>query len=345
MSISEAMELLKIGEAIHGSQKEKEVLNFIKHHAKGREIHVNTKEWIYSCKVTLNGRDVGATLMPYSKGSVKGKIGGNIHAFRFPDHPFKIKDLYAVAKDNGADAVIFYEEGKTRRIGISGDLPALSMSFRPEGEIEIDAQSSFKDSQSTIYEVTLQEGDEYVVVSAHYDHWLTGFHDNLFSVAVLLSLKKNLSSIKGKRGLKLVFFPSEEGPRCCTGSLQYDVGNVSSAIVLDSLFPKRVVFSSVPELWSLSFESEIPLKRIEMPTPFSDGWSFISRGVPAITLYNDDMIPLYHSDADLPVQGDQEYFDLVVKEVTRLVKHLINYDVKMENKLIPDYVNLTSQFA
>ncbi len=341
MFMEYAKELLSLGEAIHGSTKEREVLEFIKSKRPGgKEIPVNTKEWRFKSRVVLNGVDVRATVMPYSKGVTKGRIGREIMLFRFPDHPFKVKDLYQVAKENGAEAVVFYESGKTRRIGVPGEIPAISLPFKPEGEMEIEVDSTLVDSTSYAYELTYGGGDEYVAVSAHYDHWLTGFHDNIASVALLLSL----SPPKGKRGVKLIFFPSEEGPRCCTGSMSYRVEDVSSALVLDALYPDRVVFSSPPELWGLYTVLKTKVKRVEMPTPFSDGWSFLFKGVPSITLYNDDMINVYHSDADLPVQGDEDYFSSVKDDITSILRYLTDNDVKIQRPLAPDFVNLTSQF-
>ncbi len=337
-----ASTIYKLGEAIHGSEQERKVLEFIESVVpSGRRLPVSTKRWEFSSKVIIEGREVNATVMPYSKGRAKGRIGREIASFRFPDHPFKVKDLYNVAKENGAEAVIFYDEGKTRRISVPGDIPAISLPFKPQGEAEIDVNSSLNDSTSFIYEVTFEgKEEEYVAVSAHYDHWLSGFHDNIFSVSTLLSFRPTT----GKRGVKLIFFPSEEGPRCCTGSTQYDVRNISSAVVLDSLYPSRMVFSSPPEMWDLAMNSSIKVKRIEMPTPFSDGWTFLSKGVPSITLYNDDMIPVYHSDADLPLPEDELYSSMVSEELNRIVSAL-EKDLKMERRFVPDYVNLTSQFA
>ncbi|BBG22961.1 hypothetical protein IC006_0245 [Sulfuracidifex tepidarius] len=338
-----ASSIYGIGEAIHGSEQERKVLEFIESVIpSGKRLPISTKKWEFSSNVVIGGKEVKATVMPYSKGSAKGRIGREIASFRFPDHPFKVKDLYNVAKENGAEAVIFYEEGRTRRIGVPGDIPVISLPFKPQGDIEIDVKSSLTDITSFIYEVSFEgEEDEYVVVSAHYDHWLSGFHDNIFSVSTLLSIQPKA----GKRGVKLVFFPSEEGPRCCTGSFQYDVRKVSSAVVLDSLYPMRVVFSSPPEMWDLAMSSSIKVKRIEMPTPFSDGWTFLSKGVPSVTLYNDDMIPVYHSDADLPLPEDDMYFSMVSKELNRIISILVQKDVKVESRFLPDYVNLTSQLG
>lgn len=77
----------------------------------------------------------------------------------------------------------------------------------------------------------------------------------------------SLAEVKN-HGLKVVFFSSEEGPKCCTGSLQYPKDDVFAAIIFDALYPSRVVYSSTPDLWD--FAGLFPLKRIEMPTPFSD---------------------------------------------------------------------------
>lgn len=44
-------------------------------------------------------------------------------------------------------------------------------------------------------------------------------------------------------------------------------------------------------------------------TPFSYHLPRILEGYPAMVVYNDDVIPYYHSDKDLPLDEDVKYFE------------------------------------
>ncbi|BDC17302.1 Zn-dependent exopeptidase M28 [Acidianus sp. HS-5] len=344
-------ELMELGETIHGSQKEKEILEYLENSLKfqSRRVEVNTKEWVFNYSVRIGGKEVNSSLAPYTKGHAKGKVGREILAFPFPDHPFKVKDFYTYAIQQGAEGIIFYEEGKTRRIIMpDSKIPVVFLPFKPEGEVEINAESYLKDTTSYNLEFTVNEGEDYILLGAHVDHWLSGFHDNLFSIDVAINSLQELKS----HGLKLVFFSSEEGPRCCTGSMQYPKDGVFSAVIFDALYPSRVVYSSTPDLWD--FAGLFPLKRIEMPTPFSDSFSFIQKGIPSLVLYNDDLIPYYHSNVDLPDQRDEEYLRMLTASVKSLLSALDklsrkDLDEKMmkfgKRKFSVDYVNLTTSFT
>ncbi|EZQ10882.1 peptidase M28 [Candidatus Acidianus copahuensis] len=329
-----AKDLFLMGEAIHGGEIEKKILEKIKEiYPSAKEIPIRTKFWkIKYTEVTVNGKTVNSSLMPYTSGDVKGKIGKNIVAIKMPSHPFDIAKIYSMYKDK--DAIIFYEDGKLRRIGVDGKVPSVFLDREPKGEVEIRSDGKLIDSNSYNLEVELLPGDDYITVGAHVDHWLTGFHDNLFAVDILTSLKPKVK----KHGLKLLFFSSEEGPKCCTGSIQQPKDGTFIMISLDSLYPDRVVFSATPELWK--FSSLFPIKRIEMPTPFSDHFSYITDGYPAMVLYNDDMIPVYHSNRDVEIREDYEFFCVIKNRLEKLIETLDN--MSREN-LDEDFKRITGK--
>ncbi|BCU71228.1 Zn-dependent exopeptidase M28 [Stygiolobus caldivivus] len=297
--------IFELGEAIHGSQKEKTILNLIKEYLSTRytnykEYQIKTKEWrIEEFSFRVNGSEVRASLLPYTSGYVKGEVGKEIAFSTMPEHPFLVSSVHE-ENSKSYQASVFYDQGKLRRIGVKGEKPALfsSVPLKQGDKVEIYAEGSLIETTSYNLEFTLQEGEDYVIIGAHVDHWLSGYHDNIFSIDFLSSL--NFPNLK--HGLKLIFFSSEEGPRCCNGSFQHPKDDVFIMISLDALFPNRVVFSATPDLWELSRFFNV--KRIEMPTPFSDHFPYVIEGFPAMVLYNDDLIPWYHSDMDLPVEQD-----------------------------------------
>ncbi|MCQ4345352.1 MAG: M28 family peptidase [Sulfolobaceae archaeon] len=317
---------LSLGEAVHGSEKEKAILKLIEESLdrEVKRVPVRTKVWeVKEFHVRVNGREVEASLLPYTRGYAEGVAGKDVVLLDMPSHPFEVKPLYeGLMNREDLKAVLIYDSGKLRRIAVGEGKPSAFVRERVrEGDkVEVEADAYLKDAESYNLEVTVQEGESYIVLGAHVDHWLSGYHDNLFSVEILLDLLDQLKRPNLKRGLKVVFFSSEEGPRCCTGSFQHPKEDTHVMISLDALFPSRVVFSATPDLWRYS--ELFSLKRVEMTTPFSDHFAFVTEGHPGVVLYNDDLIPYYHSDADLPNETDEAFKREMTASLLRFVKAL-----------------------
>ncbi|ARM76819.1 M28 family peptidase [Acidianus manzaensis] len=352
MDVNFSKSLLSFGEAIHGGAQEKEILKKIEESISLpiKRYPVSTKFWnIKREDVYVNGNKIKASLLPYTSGCLKGKVNKQFKKEYMPSHPFDVKG------STDFEGYILVDK-RRRRIVMPYRRPVsfvITEDVKDDDEIELCGEGDLVESSSYNLEVTLSEGryNDYFVIGAHVDHWLTGFHDNLFSISLALSLRPKVKN----HGVKLVFFSSEEGPKCCTGSMQMKKDDTFVAISLDALFPNRVVFSSTPELWSYS--SYFKVKRVEMPSPFSDHFSYILEGYPGIVLYNDDLIPYYHTDEDVPVEGDEKFFEDVKKGLEKLIEEL---DKKTSEELakefykltgvkyrkgaiIPDYKNLTSR--
>jgi Iap family predicted aminopeptidase len=350
------------GEAVHGGPVERALLEKVaQKFPEHRRIPVNTKFWEANFSdVFVNGERMEHTLMPYIKGCVKGKLGREIMKVKMPEHPFLIKRI----DPKGCEGVLFFEEGKLRRITLpDGFPPSAFVSREPEDDayVQICGEGRLVDSSSFNVEVTVREGDSYVVVGAHVDHWLTGFHDNLLSVGLLVSLAEEIKSADLKRGVKLLFLSSEEGPRCCTGAQQYDDRNLHAFISIDAIYPSREVLSATPDLWFLS--SHFVTKRVEMPSPFSDHFPFVLKGHPGMVLYNDDMASVYHSNHDLPVPDDEAYVERLKSSLLKAIQELdkrpredldrsfMSYAKRSgyvgdsrRGALVPDYESLSSRF-
>ncbi|QKQ99115.1 M28 family peptidase [Metallosphaera tengchongensis] len=330
-------EFLELGEATHGSPQESKILDTISHgFPEHTVVNITTKYWeVNSSAVYVNGERLEGVVMPYTKGCVKGKIGREIGLFQMPSHPFLLKSLPL----SQYEGVLIYEEGKLRKIVLpQGSPPSFFIPRKVEGIAEICSENELVTVSSRNVEVKVRDGDSYILFLAHVDHWLTGFHDNLFSVGLLMDLKKDLEKLNLKHGVKIVFLSSEEGPRCCTGSMQYPTKDVFSVISIDATYPSRVVYSSTPDLWSLS--SHFNLKRVEMPTPFSDHFPFVAKGIPGLVLYNDDMIGVYHSNTDLPIPSDDGYY----KELkSSLIKFTLELDSKTKEELDEKFFEVARQ--
>ena len=82
--------LEELGEIVHGPEKEREATRVLREEFGDFEtrLHtVTTKEWaIRHQRVLINGKEVGrSAVMPYTKGSAKGKVGREVLALPFPD--------------------------------------------------------------------------------------------------------------------------------------------------------------------------------------------------------------------------------------------------------------------
>lgn len=325
-------ELFKLGEAIHGSNREKKILSILKERLSGnyptyREYLVKTKEWVIDeFRFVVNGKEVKASLLPYTCGYLKGEVGKDIAFNVMPEHPFLVPSIHEENLKRKYSASVFYDKGKLRRISVKDEKPAVfsSIPLKPGDVVDIESKSRLVDTISHNLEFTVQEGEKYIVIGAHVDHWLSGYHDNIFAVEFLSTIEFP----KFKHGLKIVFFSSEEGPRCCNGSIQQPKDDVFTMISLDALYPDKVVFSATPDLWDLSRFFNV--KRVEMPTPYSDHFPYVMEGYPAMVLYNDDLIPFYHSDRDLPIESDKAFAEELRKS---LIRFLIELDKMREEEL------------
>jgi len=210
---------LSLGEAVHGSEREKAILKLIEGSLdrEVKRVPVRTKVWeVKEFHVRVNGREVEASLLPYTRGYAEGVAGKDVVLLDMPSHPFEVKPLYeGLMNREDVKAVLIYDSGKLRRIAVGEGKPSAFVRERVrEGDkVEIEADAYLKDAESYNLEVTVQEGEGYIVLGAHVDHWLSGYHDNLFSVEILLDLLDQLKRLNLKRGLKVVFFSSEEGPQ------------------------------------------------------------------------------------------------------------------------------------
>jgi Iap family predicted aminopeptidase len=338
---------MKLGEAIHGGPIEKKILETIEKRVENYKRNpVETKFWkIEREEVYVNNKRIEASLLPYTIGCVKGKIGREITIMDMPSHPF-----YLSQPETEALLVV---DSKLRRISLSKNKPvSFIIKNKIDGYVEMCGEGKLEPTTSYNLEIIRKDGSDFITVGAHVDHWLSGFHDNLFGVALALSLKPKLKN----HGFKIVFFSSEEGPRCCTGSLQQPKEKTFVMISLDALFPNRVVFSATPDLWE--FSKFFRLKRREMPSPFSDHFPYVAEGYPAMVLYNDDLIPYYHSDQDLPIDDDISYFNEMKISLEKMIESIDEKDSeyldiqfykysgieKRKGVIVPDYKNLTSRF-
>ncbi|RLF15723.1 MAG: hypothetical protein DRJ97_03020 [Thermoprotei archaeon] len=284
------------------------------------------------------------------------------------------KEQCLAAAEAGASACIFidpYLDDGSRRIVVTGaegygfgrgapsPIPCASVTRRlgallrklaEEGvkvRVEVEAEV-FHGASARVLEATLEGSvDEEVLVTAHHDHWLTGFSDNCLGVAFLLELARLLPR-SPRRRVRLISFGAEEQGSLgfsswywIHGSRSYvehrarrgDLERVEAVLNVDVLArPPLTVGASDFNLQSLltrAAEAYGLTPNVELDNPYCDSYSFTMAGLPACTLHSfDQCIPFYHSTKDTAEQVHVAFIrsslsallDVIVKLAYRRLK-------------------------
>ena len=227
------------------------------------------------------------SLPPVGSSSVRGRLvdrleesSGNILIYSTTDNPDNVWNIYNLALESGAEAVVFYDyyPGRVRRIVVTGvwgysyhdrsniSIPAIHIRLedgvrllrRKLGsvvEIDVDARLS----RSTGYTVRARYSgreDLSIAVAGHHDRWFNGFRDNQISLEVLKSIASKLYKLSrsGKTprySIDLISFSAEEfgDPNMPSwywayGSRDYlgrgGLGDAFLAIVVDTAYREPV---------------------------------------------------------------------------------------------------------
>jgi len=264
---------------------------------------------------------------------------------------------YREAVERGAVGVIVYDAypGVMRRIVVhfsedysyeSGDplpVPVVSVS-RLEGlrlikaarkglnvSLRVETELRHKATGFTV-EAIGDEDEAITLLTAHHDHWLSGFGDNVLGVAMLLFLSKELVNSKG---IRIVSFCCEE-----SGALDYSpwywvwgsrnyVHYLKEKGVLEKLKivinidvatrnPIKLALSS-PEMIERARKILGKKAEYELGSPYFDSYPFMVEGVPSITIHSmDSYFDVYHTNKDIPELVE---WDAVIKSYS-IVKEL-----------------------
>ena len=185
--------------------------------------------------------------------------------------------------------------------------------------------------------------DEWIIISAHYDHLgemgpdalFPGANDNASGVAMLLGLAEWFKAHPPEHNLLFIAFAGEEaglmGSNYCASNPLFDLKKVKLMVNLDILgtgddgimvvnateqkkhFDKLVQINKKRKL--------LPQVKARGPSCNSDHCPFVKRGVPAIFIYTMGGITAYHDVFDrpetLPLTKFPEVYALLKEFITR----------------------------
>ena len=328
MIVETIKELSKYGEVLPGSRKERQVTEKVRELLEEGSDEVTvipTTVLAWEEKEVKVDCGVKAVALPYSK-SGEGKI--KVVRVR---SLFDIPKAYMEAVREGAEIVAFTLNDRTLRRfvvkfgallqyrGAEPPVPALFMGEDPGTECYGYVKTDLREGTGYTIEATRNgKSDEFVVVSAHHDHFMSGEHDDLAGVALLRFIKSK------ERTLKLVSFTAEE-MGCSYDTLSWGCGARSYVnglkeypyFIIDIDFPDEssVLFVS-PGLENVANTTKL---KVELrPQAYTNSYAFLRKGIPTLTLSPLQERPYYHSNLDIVDPREEDYLNFFASEIEKI---------------------------
>jgi len=321
-------ELSTLGEIVAGDQKERKLISkFEKMFSNIDDKKIIPIEVLnYSSETYIEGdKKIDAISLPYSPNiDFDGKIVRdfksctNAGILIILDNLYDINKFYMNALENNCQFIIFTLDNSLRKYVVkTPPLLNLSASFPPpipafyirkkdlnyiKEKISIKSLARIKRTTGYILEIIKNaKKEDKVYISSHHDHWFTGEHDNLASLALFPEIESNIYE------LHLITFTAEEsgalgfssfswsfGSRYYLDNIVKDLDNIVLNINLDNIDPFNPIVKISPGLFSLASKYFNTKKEMEI---YSDGYSFFKKGIPSLTI--EGINPNYHSYNDI----------------------------------------------
>jgi len=190
--------------------------------------------------------------------------------------------------------------------------------------------------------------EEIITLTAHHDSWFGGANDNASAVAIILEIAKILSeNFKPKRTIKFISFGAEESGsnsffEWSVGSFVYvnkhpeEIKNTVANINLDiPAFGDTVILRATPEMTPFVKESvkyldlEMLFKITNLPTTYTDQWSYVMCGVPSVNFGSD--VPayekIYHTNYDTPTNVSCDLLEYSSRVILSLISRMDSLDI------------------
>lgn len=303
------------------------------------------------------------------------QIAGNIVFVPFPEDPDDSKYVVLKLYEHGAKAVVFYDmlPGRYRRMVIIGDedfsfshgapSPIPAASIRKEDYLKIYKERprrivfrSMTRIKHNVYGLTViaginGRGEDEIHITAHHDHWFSGFSDNMIGVELLIRLMEKLRRSWNGSNLVFISYTAEEsGSPYFTswywiwGSRYYldlletrnDISRIIADINVDAVYTYPLHINANPSLMDCINKLVKSGKAVYDGYDHTDfdSYSYTIHGVPAITLHTfKEMKHIYHTDLD----DGSEVHEHVIKNV---LETLID-TIKCINSNRPKYMHIT----
>ncbi|MET1159756.1 MAG: M28 family peptidase, partial [Thermoprotei archaeon] len=313
----------------------------------------------------VNARVVGSKIYPLEL------EGDSIAFIEFPEEPDLAKYIVLELYERGAKAVVFYDRqyGSYRRIVITGTgffsftygspppIPVVSI-LREDYEnmlkkgisrinLYVRARTIHNVHGKTVIATINGSSDKEIHITAHHDHWFTGFTDDLVGVETLYQILSRIAKKSNKYTIKVISFTAEEigapyyaswywawGSRYYLNLLQSrnELDEILADINIDAVAktPFKVYANPVLTKCIQLLSSKHPIEYSGYDHMDFDSFSYTLKGVPAVTLSNLEEIDslIYHSTLDNGRGFNYTVLDKVVDLVVDFVKCLENHKPK-----------------
>lgn len=303
----------------------------------------------------------------------------------YPDELDDAKYVLLKLAKAGATAVVFYDNypGRVRRIVVCGSkgysyihgspppIPAVAISKESllklaksinGGALRLYIKTRVVHSSTGYNVVSVYNGslESEVILSAHHDHWLKGYSDDLIGLESLAKVALKLKNIDRKHTYILISFTAEESgaPGYASwywswGSRKYlegrlvkrDLDKIALAVNIDAVFTTPLRASINPFIWNVIKKlvdlSYISIDGATVDQPMFDSYSFTTVGVPALTLHTfNELKPNYHTNLDDGREWPPNLVEKVVEAISSLLKTVDSYNTNELYKLdVSTFIN------
>jgi len=293
--------------------------------------HISPVEVLYwedaGARLEVGGEALEGLSMPYSKpASVEGRlvalrdnVEGNIVVERLPEDVDDAKYIVIEAARRGAAAVVF-ADAPPRRVVVTGEhgfkldaaptpisvacIEGADRYLGKRARLDVMTRSRVTYSYNLI---AFNSFEDTPMISAHWDHWLTGAADNCAGVeaAITAFIDLVLSDVPIALGL----FTAEEGVAPHVPSLYWAWGSLNylSRRGPTLLVNVDVVGVGTPRIYAMPYLHHAlrDLAPVESPIPYFDSVHYEMWGMPSLTVSSlRDAWGIYHSALDVQASLD-----------------------------------------
>jgi len=325
------------------------------------------------CYIEIGERIIKCHAMPYvEKTSIKAPIAmakiergaiivdkpipGKIVFIPTPRNLDNIKYITLEMAILGAAAIGFYDilGSRYRRKVVTGGYfyntrygtppPIPVVSVRREDIIAIEKHGDIKASlniDSTVRQgvgktiIGIKKGlhNETIHVTAHHDHWFTGYRDDIAGVEAVLRLAKKLHKEKPQHTIYYVFFTAEESGAPNYADWYWGWGSrymleimkntgeitITANINIDCVDQGHPCLTGNPVL--TRYAEALGIRKCGYDDPDFDSFQYTLHGIPSVTLEElDDMLEIYHTDQDNMKNASLEAIDKYVEITHNLIR-------------------------
>jgi len=330
-----------------------------------------------STKIEIDNIELKGIALPYtSSTSAEGRLTddierleeGDILITSFPEDIDDAKFILIRAVQRGAGGIVFADRVNAhRRVVVSIDeeytystgslikVPVIAVS-RETGEtlrkhvgkiVRIETEVDYRWSIGYNIEIVLTEAERNLLITAHFDHWMTGMLDNSLGVGTVLSLIDDILT-SARIGVRIVLFTAEEFgvPNLASmywtwGSKSFSEYLISNKMIDTIMFVLNVdVVGKKPYMYTTEdIYRQFNILDMEQSVPYFDTLNFETLGIPCITVSClKECWDIYHTELENEKNIDLSYLAYTIDAVFNIFRKLNENRLKIDYSIYLDRV-------